>query len=219
METLLADLTPIMSIENEEYHFIKFKTPDKLICWRYEGKPMGINSMSIIQVGIRDFDIETLKEIKTWDEISENIRKEIEGGITEKKRAYIDRMEKARKGKRNKYPNIPRVIECTKCSEPIKINPGTLAKKLEKSGVLIIDYVKNFKCKICNPSKKGRQADPKNAPKTMTCKCGKKMTYPMSHLRKLAEKKGMTIEKMIKGYSCQSCSPSRGRKKGWKKKK
>ena len=48
----------------------------------------------------------------------------------------------ARKGRKDKYPELPDELTCTKCNKTITIQKGVLAQRITKLGVLADDYIK-----------------------------------------------------------------------------
>ena len=66
--------------------------------------------------------------------------------------------------------------------------------------------------------KRGRRADPKYAhlPKELVCACGNKVATSPSQIVQRAKQKKVTPEEIVKNYQCQTCNPTKGRKKGQK---
>jgi hypothetical protein len=135
----------------------------------------------------------------------------------EEKQAVHNLLAKARAGRKQKYVGVPREMVCIKCGKKLAIQPGTLVKKVEKiaqtKGITytIEDFLKTWECQSCKPSK-GRKSTGKCKPVILKCKCGNEITYPANILLKRAEKKGITVEKLIASFVCQTCSP--GKKRG-----
>jgi len=166
-----------------------------------------------VSVHARKVGKDNLQFLKLWDSIPEDEQKKIEAVQEEIVTDVANKMAKARAARKKKYENIPRVLVCTKCKSKINIVPSIIVKKLEKLNLTIEKYTEGFICTVCRPVKRGRKANPKNAPQDLVCKCGKKITYPLNYIKKVAEKKGKTVEEIIKGYKCQVCSPTKGRNK------
>lgn len=213
---------------NLNFEFVRFNKPDKIVAWKVPISKEGHYNMGIIKV--QSVDIDTLKFLGVWEQLS----KEVQDSILNRKdldiREKQERMEHARKHRRNKYENVPKEIKCSICGTMIKVAPGLLFKRIEKMckekniAINIDDYIKVFKCQVCCPTK-GRKSTGKCVPIELVCKCGNKVTYPKNILMKQAEKRGVTLEEHIKGYACQKCKPTkfgkgkRGRPKGSGKKK
>ena len=115
---------------------------------------------------------------------------------------------------RKANPNLPpKVILSCKCGAKV-IYPSSVALKFAtKKGLTLEKYIENFVCQKCCSSK-GRKANSNLPPKVeLKCKCGVVVTYPASIALKNAIKKGLTVEKYIKSFRCQSCKNTKGRRK------
>jgi hypothetical protein len=62
-------------------------------------------------------------------------------------------------------------------------------------------------------ARKQRKTRDKSLPKEMICKCGKKVVANWTILNKKADKLGIPAVDLAKNYVCQSCKPTKGRKK------
>jgi len=108
------------------------------------------------RMSISKVPVETLKEIEIWDRLDKATQtKLIEHEAMYPSHAH-ERMAKARGSRKEKYLNIPRELQCTTCDAKIPTPPGTTAKKVEKLGILLDDYLKKFQCRVCKPVKRGR---------------------------------------------------------------
>lgn len=111
------------------------------------------------------------------------------------------------------FAKFARTMKCS-CGAEVALNPTYLKTKAEKLGTTIEELVKNYKCNKCNPVKRGRQKTGNVAAKVeLKCKCGASVSYPRSIAKKMAEKKGLTIEQYISSFECQKCHPTKGRPK------
>jgi len=110
------------------------------------------------------------------------------------------------------FANFPKELVC-KCGNKVPLNPYNLKAKAIKLGTTIEALIKDFQCQTCHPTK-GRQrktGSEKAVPINLVCKCGTNVVCPSSVVKARAEKKGMTLEKFIKNFSCQKCVPTKGR--------
>lgn len=251
-----------------QFRFVKIHSPSVLMCWERMRSENGMEAERLGGLEVRSVDIDTLKFLKVWDELTEEMKKEVTEELTKETQAVHERMEK--KGCRQKYSNVPRELTCTKCSSKVVIQPGLLVKRVEKVaadkgiiftvedylkqyickkcgkgdrvanipqkltcscgkeisvvpsilikrvgklGVTLENYIKNFKCQVCMPTKGKKSTGKKIIPIELICKCGNTVIYPSSVIKKNAEKKGMTECEYVKGYVCQSCHSTKGRHK------
>jgi len=207
------------ALRGRKFRFVAMYEPAIMKVWEIYPSKGGVKSERLGGLRVHDVDVQTLKDIKVWDKLTPEVQKEIENNIHQKKAEVHGLMEKARAARGKRYANVPRELVCIKCQAKITIPPGTLVKRVEKIAqkkqilFTVEDYVKQYTCQVCNPTK-GRKSDP-NAPAKveLVCKCGKKVSYPHSIAKKQADKKGLTIEKYIAQYKCQKCCPTKGRKK------
>lgn len=223
LTTDLFDDTYIFNIDNRKFRYIRMlkKDPNEMFVW--EEMPTGFGghgshnligkSLSLSCVGV-----ENLKKIGIWNSLSEDTKKALE---IAPQMAISDKMEKARASKRNKYPNIPKEIECIQCHAKEPVSPSITAKKIENINLKrgfswnIDDYLKQYKCAKCEPRRRGKAANPEfsTLPKKLVCKCGYEAILNPSILKTKAEKLGVTIQHLIDNYKCQTCEPTRrGRK-------
>jgi hypothetical protein len=194
-----------------KFNFVRLDKPDNIVAWKLGKDWEGWNydHLGIVKAARLTSDI--LKRLNVWDKLDNETRIEMEKIEADPNYVINTRMEKAKKGRRNKYPNVPKEIACIECGQTIKMQASLLVKRAEKwanGNVLltVFDFIKQFKCQSCNPSK-GRKGTGKCKPTELICKCGNKIIYPMNVLKKRAEKKGITVEKLISSWVCQTCNP------------
>lgn len=209
-DIIVEDYVNFKTTDGIEHYFVKYINPTFLLCWT----KTNYEDYNCNGINVRDIDVDTLKTLRVWDNLPETMQEEIKVGEASKKNGAQEKMAHARSGRRQKYPNIPKEITCISCKNVIQIPPSITAKKLEKMDSTIEKYVEVYECTKCCPPKRGRQKNPANIPTEMVCSCGKKVTYPLSHIKRVAETKGKSVEEFIKEYECKSCNPPlKGRKK------
>ena len=218
---ILVDPLPIFTTKNDKLcAMLEFMKPDKIRCWAKNSVDEGLIPL---MVNIANIPIDELKEIKVWNKLDKKMQGVLEGMIEGDKAAVLERMEKARRGRRKKYPDMPKEYRCIICDEPYKIQPSTVRQRLEKKGILLDDFIKTYECRKCNPGwGKKTSTNPqaiffKTLPTELVCKCGRKVKANYTYLTKRAEKLGVTMDSLVRGYSCQKCSPTIGRREGWNK--
>jgi hypothetical protein len=203
-------------IGRHKFNFVRLDKPDNIVAWKkgvdWEG--WNIDHLGILKAGCINSDI--LKRIEVWDQLDEHVRSDIETIEADVDYVINTRMDRARKSRKDRYPNVPKEVVCIECGEKIKIQPGTLVKRAEKWAkgnklLTVFDFIKQFKCQVCNPTPRGRVSTGKCKPTELVCKCGNKIIYPMNVLKNRAEKKGITVEKLISSFKCQTCNPCRHR--------
>jgi len=205
-DILIADYVNFKTVDGVEHYFVKYIKPTFLLCWTKTDR----KDYDCSGVNVRDVDVDTLKTLRVWNNLSETMQEEIKVEKELKTNGTQESITDVKKGRRKKYPDIPKEITCISCKNVIQIPPSVTAKKLEKMDSTIEKYVEVYECSKCNPPKRGRQKDPNNAPQEMVCKCGNKVTYLMNHIKKVAEKKGKSVEEFINGYECKKCNPPLG---------
>jgi hypothetical protein len=212
----------IFEIGDKEFELIKFIKPRTVLCWSNEKISNGLREQVCGGIDASRIDIDTLKAIDVWGQIPDNIQKDIE---YTKNNYKTEKIEKMQAGRRKKYEGmgIPREITCSKCGEPYKVIPCLFLKKYDKVKLekTMAEYISTWLCKVCNPTKRGRQANPEfaNLPKTMKCKCGREVSTNAYQLKVRAKKNNTTIQELIKNFVCQGCCCTKGYKKGHKGKR
>ena len=221
METLLTEYPLIENKDGGQFRFVKFVPKSfRLLCWDEPIRNGGGYKTKCQGIHVLNFEEAVLKEIEVWNKLSKKLQEEIKEAEETHKNSIHEKMENARKGRKKKYPHLPREIKCTTCNTVVKIVPGVLAKRLDKLDVTAEKYAETFQCQKCNPTK-GKRANPKyvGLPLELVCKCGAKVKLNPYQLDKKAQKEGTTIQQLIKNYQCQKCNPTKGRKKSTKVKK
>lgn len=216
-------------IGRNKFNFVRLDKPDNIIAWRlgrdWEG--WNVDRLGIIKAGTINSDI--LKRIEVWDKLDEHVRGDIEKIEADVDYVIGTRMENARRGRKAKYPNIPKEIICSSCGNKVSIVPSVFVKKFEKVAAIkgiayTIDlFIKEFQCTECVPVKRGRQPNPATAhlPHELECNgCHTKKDVTPSGLVQRARSNNMTPEEFLKFYHCQGCKKTRGQHfKGRKGKK
>ena len=214
MNILLDDYKKFESNEGETYSFVRFLKPDRLLVWQELDSTDGMHHDVISKLRADYVGSATLQELGVWNSLAKSMQELILDDESMHKEHIHGKMEKARSSRRQKYPNIPRELTCTLCKKVIKTVPSALAKKLDKLDLAVEKYAETFECSVCSPKRRGREAkDYGGVPDKMVCSCGHIQNYHPSMIIKMAMKKGKTVEEFVKDYHCQSCVPSRGRKK------
>lgn len=209
----------IKNKNGEELTVVRFYRPNKLLVWKDMTETLSDNKEQCYSCNVNEIPVDELKRINIWDKIDNKLQKELEENNQQAKIEVVNKMEYIRSHRRNKYENIPKEITCTKCNASMTIQPSILVKRAEniskKKGIIftVDDYIKDYQCQKCRPTK-GRRTNPNLPAKIeLVCKCGYKVIYPHSIVKKQAEKKNLTIEKYVAGYQCQKCNPTKGRHK------
>ena len=214
MSVVTEDYDSFETKNGKTYYLVNFVKPDNLLVWQDGETNYGCSTAFCSSLKVVHVEPEELKRLKVWDKLSKETQEKIVNHIDEHKQAKVDRMGHARRGRKEKFPNIPENLTCCKCGEVEKAYPSQTAKKIEKLDVTVEKYLEEYECGVCQPRTRGRKANPKNVPTDLVCKCGNKVTYPLNMIVKRAEDKNMNVTELIEGYRCQSCCPiKRGRKK------
>jgi len=210
-DTDIINWPAFLSRSRKEFYYIDTESPE-LLRVNLRALINGDHNEFFYNLRIKDVDSDNLKFIGVWDSLTKEAQEE--SLRLDKGGEVFDRMEKARGGRKSKYENVPKSLHCHKCNKDIKIAPGLLVKKFEKIAeekkpeiYLLDDWVKNFVCNSCLGVKRGRKKNHNLPAKIgLKCKCGRSVLYPASVVIKQAEKKNITVEKLVKDYKCQKCS-------------
>jgi hypothetical protein len=222
LEVSFVSWPTFISRSRKDFRFIRFEAPDILRVNR-ELVQAGEHYEFFYHLKVHDVDVDNLKFLGVWDKLSKDLQERLIKGDIEQEVAVNEHMEHMRKHRRNKYPNVPHEVTCKNCGVVQKMAPGMIvarAEKIAKEKKIIFtaeDYIKAFVCQKCH-STKGRKPTNNLPPKVeLKCKCGKTILYPAAVALKFASKKGLTVEKYISTYQCQTCNPTKWRKKGQKR--
>ncbi len=209
---LLRDLDQFETRDGVSHAFVEFEAPEAILCWE------PISNATEKEIRLRKLHVgllcqEELETLHVWSKLSSGVQDSVINWGAKHKGHMQDRMAHARKGRKDKYPDLPDELTCTECGNIINIQKGVLAQRITKLGVLADDYIKSYKCKGCN------KTDYTGVPDQMECGCGHIQKYLPSAMVAMAKKKGISVEDMVSGYACQTCNPTKGRKKGSKNNK
>lgn len=147
--------------DGKTLEFIKFIPPITLEVWENRGLSKdwtGCNTSICKGISVTEVDPDTLKTLNIWDNLSKEIKQKVTETIMSDKKDVSELMSKARASRKQKYPNVPRELTCISCGAVVKIPPGVTAKKVEKLGILLVDFVSGFRCQSCF-STKGRRSN------------------------------------------------------------
>jgi len=147
---IFDDLPIIMDIEGNRFHLVKYHKPTTLIVWDDPKPKDGAHFSQLRRLNLADLSHEVLCKLDIWEDVPADIQEKIKNHVQIQKEAVHSLMEKARASKRRKYPNIPKQILCTECGGTIDVIPSVIAKKIEQKGIMLVDYIKGFKCPECN---------------------------------------------------------------------
>ena len=205
-------------IGDEILHFVSFhEGSKKIVYWEHE-KSYGENTDTCKHMSISHLSFDILKELCIWDKLTPEDQERHGNGGQKRIQEIKERTSEGTGKKRvEKHPNVPEELTCITCNKTQKIVKSVLVARVEKQEISLEDYIKGFQCQACNPTK-GRKANPKYAhlPKELVCKCGNKVATSAGAIVAKAEKLKITPEEVVKQYVCQTCNPTKGRKKGKK---
>jgi hypothetical protein len=210
---MFPDLISFEALGGRRFQMVDMEDETIIKCWECLKSEYGEYKYAFGGLDVRDVGSDTLKRLEIFDKLTPEIQKEIIDGHTTKTQAVHELMEKARSGRKVKYPNVPTQLICTKCKGTITIQPGVLVKRVDgiikKKGITYTmdDYVKSYKCKKCK-----RDSIIPNLPTELKCSCGKVVSVVASILAKRIVRLGITLEEYIAGFKCQDCESTRGRK-------
>lgn len=209
------------ALKGRQFRFVKLHSDGVLLVWEKIKDNTGWDTERLGGLNIRQVGVDTLKSLGVWDKLSPDIQKQIIDQGVLRQVAIDEKMANARAGRRKKYVGIPKEIECTRCHKKITISPSIImgrVEKIAKAKSIIFtaeDYIRDFNCQSCRPSRRGKQVNPEFAslPKVMICGCGKKVNVNPYQLKKKAEKNKTTMQELIKKFKCQGCEKTKGRHK------
>ena len=202
------DLKEMTSIDGEEIRFVKMLKDGIIQVWQSRNDHEYF--ARVINLIHHEISADELKKAGVWDMLSKAKQDEIGEAIVTVKEMIKEKMAEMR-GKRNhKYSSLPKEIVCS-CGEKIKPNYSILQKKADLLMIPLVDMIKGIKCRTCSPVKRGRISKDGVITKIgLTCKCGFSITYPSNIIKKMTDKKGISVDELVKGYICQTCRPTRG---------
>lgn len=219
---LFQDCTEF-EFENRKVHFVRFHKETKRVIFWEHGNNNFVRESFCKNLPFDKFPIETLKDLDIWDKLSPEEQEEYESKQAEGKKEVVEKMAKARSARGRKvdpkYAHLPSVLEyaCKTCGAERKQPRSAVILAAEKKGLDVEKFMAEYECQKCNPTKgRGRKKkNPKyaNLPEEMVCKCGYKTRVNVGQLEKKAAREKTTVEKLIKNYKCQTCNPTKGRRK------
>ena len=197
-------------------------TDEKVSCWDVINDGFNGTKCKILEIPITDVPQSELEKLGVWKQLKESVR-ELFLNIDESNYVLNDANDadnkpvKRSRKKNNDYQNLPEFLEC-KCGRQTKANYSYLSKKAEKAGISLGEMIEGYQCQKCNPTKGRKKTNDEfsDLPKTLKCACGHEVTANYVQLSKKAEKNNVSLDSLIKGYQCQKCNPTKGRKKGVK---
>ena len=216
----LEHLPNFTTRDDKFLYYVKMLKNNMIFAWECE-LSYGIHSHFPRRLKLSDVTIDTLKEIEVWDKLSNKVKSELEQYEKDEKNHLHTHMDKLRQKRKQKYEGVPRELVCCKCGKKQKMAPAIIVQRADKEVRSIENWVKEWQCNTCKPSKRGRQPDPAyaNLPKELVCKCGNKVNTSPYAIVARAKKLGITPEEVVKGYKCQTCCATKGRHKRMTKKK
>lgn len=216
------------TIAGQDYEFVDFWPKNKSIRAWHKKYESGTHTDRLQFLSLSEIAVSTLKELPVWEALTKEEQDKLINGTAAMEQIEQDIINKlnkvSNKGKRKlKYVGIPRELVCSKCSIPetatrMKIQPALVLKYAEKKGLSVEEFCKTWVCQSCNPTKgRGRSksvnSEFANLPTELVCKCGNTTPLNPYNLKAKAIKLGTTIEALIKSYVCQTCHPTKGRKR------
>jgi hypothetical protein len=179
-------------------------------------------------IHITQIDLATLKKMKVWNFIAEDVKAKLESNTMEapknlppKEVTVIKEPETKGRKRDPAFADLPRELVCSTegCEGKMPyISPTILVAKAEEKGITPEEYAKTWKCAKCEPRKRGRQVSSELADLPRELKCSTEGCKEVSGyvsptmLKQRAEEKGITIEEYIASWKCSTCEPrKRGR--------
>jgi hypothetical protein len=188
----VSDIREMFETDGYSFEVFKFVEPNKLLCWAKTNKSTSTNWTGSFGnedvcklINVEDVDLEVLKAMKCWNFLSPEVKSRVENKIRLIKDNTNELMAKARAGRKKTYENVPSELTCCVCKGTVEAVPSKIVKIVEKKGIMLVDYLANFKCKKCaEPVRRGRAPNPETAKygKFMKCTCGKEVVLNLSYL-------------------------------------
>ena len=191
--------------DKREIAIIKYnKKTNKIFCWvnNSSGYEYKMYLEKIDPLNVIGGESELLR-MNIWNELPLKTKNEIKELDTQNSQNEMTKF----KNRKKKYPEIPKEIKCIQCGKKQKMSASILGKKLEEKNILIEDYVKNFKCQKCNPTK-GRKRTSRYAgiPKEINCSICKKTTnVSQSKVMANCNINNLTLNDYINSFKCKKC--------------
>lgn len=212
---MMEDLEEFKALDGRKFCFVNMDSDTMMKVWEL-GSKEGCKTGVLGGLDVRDVDIDTLEKLKVWEQLSDVVKSDIVNGTTSKTQKVREIMDKVRCGRKRKYPNLPTELTCISCGAVTKVVPSILAGRIEsmkhKNALYTAsDYIKTYTCKKCKGINSKSTA--KEYPAELVCKCGNKVALNIPQLKKKAEKLNISMQEAIDTYKCQTCCPTKGRKK------
>lgn len=233
-EEVLETYEIFEALNGRKFRYVKMYSPSIVMAWEiFKKDHSGWNKEKLVGIDVHKINIDILKSLKIWDDLSEEVKNEVVNGISLENAVNngsnvsdssnnVTKVEQIKEdsimGRTSKHVGIPNELTCSKCGIKMLIAPSILVVRIEKSGKSVEDFTKDWSCSKCVPPVRGRKPNPEldNYPKQMTCSCGNKVNTNVTYLKAKAEKAGTTIQALIDGFKCQTCAPTKGRHKSVK---
>jgi len=184
------------------------------------------NEMQAIAISPDKVDQSVLEKIGVWDQVAKETQRNIGLGIQVARQVNQERMAKARAGRKGKeqYSNLPRQLRCSTpdCENETYIAPGILVKKIGLEGLddeermkVLEVFLKDYKCAICQPRRRGRVRNSLYAdiPRTVKCSgkgCDKECAINPKNVYEQTGGDAKKIKAYCDGYLCRNCNPEWG---------
>jgi len=155
-------------------------------------------------VKLEDIELVVLKNMKVYSMLSDDVKDKLEKHIHIVRDDVGDRMAKARearKERKSKYENIPEELTCKACLKTVEAVPSSIAAYCNRKGILLADYLKDFKCIKCKDLEKPARVEKIK----LACKCGYEVIYAASVVDKYASNNNLTREEYVASYVCRKC--------------
>lgn len=202
---VMEDLVQFVGTDKNKYYYVN-PVKNHMMVWKELRDGNGEFICDKLNLSVVNEQI--LTDAGLWETLPNKIKELIVKTHESTKAERIERMAHARTKRKKKFDfsNLPEFLTC-KCGKEVKANYYYLQKKADEKKVPLDDLVKSYQCKACNPVRRGRKAsqDYNGIPDKLVCKCGHEVKYHPSMILKMAEKKGKTVDELVKGYICRAC--------------
>jgi len=151
MSNVMFDDLPVLEdVEGNSFYFLDYIKPNKLKVWEKELPKNGEYTSICRLIDIASIGVDELAKLNILKEMPIEIQEEMKTKEELENIQVHSLMKKARGSRRQKYPNIPKKITCTECGETIDVIPSTVAYKINKKNIMLVDYIASYKCPECN---------------------------------------------------------------------